>query len=79
MVGRVTTFEKIPARQYYLYLFGTVEDTGLKKVAVGNYSLMQKVTVEKNKTREILFQVEKEEAFTRVYIRRGESELNGVE
>lgn len=80
MVGKETVFNKVPAGKiYFVYLYGTIEDTQLKQTTVGNYSLLQKVRIEKDKTKEIFFQLEKEEAFVRVFVTKGEEELTGVE
>lgn len=79
MVGRVTVFEKVPVRNYFCYLYGTIEDTVLTKSTIGNYYMVQKVTVEKEQTKEIVFQLEKEEAFVTIFVRKGENYVSGAE
>ncbi len=79
MVGKQTLFENVPARDYFVYLYGTIEDTALTKKTIGNYYMFQKARVEKGKTRQIVFQLVKEESFVTIFVRRGEEEVQGVE
>ncbi len=79
MVGKVTLFERVPAREYYCYLYGTIEDTALTKSTIGNYYMVQKVVVIKGQTKELVFQLEKEEAFVTVFVRKGEEDIAGAE
>ncbi|HLG19669.1 MAG TPA: protein kinase [Bdellovibrionota bacterium] len=79
MVGRTTLFEKVPASSYYCYLYGTIEDTKVTKSTIGNYFMVQRVLIEKDRTNEIVFQLEKEEAFVTVFVRKGEEDINGAE
>ncbi|MCB0308982.1 MAG: tetratricopeptide repeat protein, partial [Bdellovibrionales bacterium] len=79
MVGRTTVFEKVPARDYYCYLFGTIEDTGLTKKTVGNYSMAQKITLGKGEFKEVIFELEKKEAYVTVFVLNNESFISGAE
>lgn len=79
MVGRETVFERVPARAYHCYLFGTIEDTGLSKKTVGNYSMVQQFTLGKNETRELTFELEKKEAYVIIYVTEGDRYLAGAE
>lgn len=78
MVGKVTQFERVPAKTYYCYLYGTIEDA-VARSTVGNYYMVQQFKVQKNQTREVIFQLEKEEAFVTVFIRKGDDDIAGAE
>ncbi|MFH1018196.1 MAG: protein kinase [Pseudomonadota bacterium] len=79
MVGRDTVFEKVPAREYFCYLYGTIEDKHYLKKTIGNYFMVQKVLIRKDATATLTFQLEKEEAFTTVFVTKGEEPVAGAE
>ncbi len=80
MVGKNTLFEKVPAREYFCYLYGTIEDgSSVAKTTVGNYYMVQKVRIDRDKTNEIVFQLEKEEAFVTIFVRKGDEDVIGAE
>jgi eukaryotic-like serine/threonine-protein kinase len=79
MVGRETLFQKVPAREYYCYLYGTIEDKSYMNKTIGNYYMVQKVTIKKGESAQIIFQLEKEEAFVTVFVTKGETEVAGAE
>lgn len=78
MVGKETIFNKVPAKAYYCYLYGTIEEKGFTKATVGNYFMVQKIQVQKNQTTELLFQLIREEAFVTVVVTLGEEAVTGA-
>ena len=79
MVGKTTFFEKVPARDYYCYLFGTIEDTGVSKRTVGNYFMFQQFKLVKGDTKEIIFQLEREDAYVIVHALKNDEPIDGDE
>lgn len=77
--GKETVFHKVPAREYYCNIFGTIEDVGLIRETVGNYQMAQRFVLEKNSTKEIVFKLKKEEAYVTIWVTQGDQCLTGAQ
>ncbi len=53
MVLKDAVFKKLQAREYYVYLYGIIQD--IKGEQIGNYQMTQKVIIEKNKKQDLIF------------------------
>lgn len=77
VMGKTNEFRDIAARQYYVYLYNAAP-LGQKDVVDSEY-LVQEIALQKGQTKDLVFQLEKQEANVSIIVRKAGVEIVGAE
>lgn len=77
MVFDTTTFPKLRAGTYYVYLFGVIADA--EGEDVGNYQMQQKVTIQKQQSHTLAFDLRPQTSRARIQVLNGQEAALGAE